>query len=273
MDRHTGAAGAWCKLGVDAYAYKELLSHGEEACIGPTWLIDLSGCSLRCLFCTEWTHVTQPTAAPAVPLRSGWFQRRLAHHTSRGARTLSFVGGEPTVNIAAVLAVLAEVPPAQQLPIVWNSNGLIGADAWPLLTDLVHTWLIDLKVHAAPAAARLLGAGDLDYGAEVRATLDRVHPTRPPDLANPGAAMPTLIIRHLLMPRGLTSDTLPLLHEIAARWPNAVVNLMTMYLPFGPARQQLSTAPELAELVPAAAREKAVSAARELGLHLLVDGR
>ena len=273
MDRHAGSTGAWCRLGAEAYAYKELLSHGEEACIGPTWLVDLGGCSLRCLFCTEWTHVTQPTAAPAVPLRSGWFLRRLAHHIAQGARSLSFVGGEPTVNLAAVLTVLADVPPASQLPIIWNSNGLIGEHAWPLLTDVVQTWLIDLKVHTADAATRMLGAGDLDYGAAVRDTLDRVHPGTPPLLADAAGAMPTLIIRHLLMPGGLASETLPLLHEIAQRWPNAVVNLMTMYLPFGPARTQLPSAPALRTLLPPLERDQAIRVARALGLHLLIDGR
>ncbi len=273
VDRHAGPTGAWCRLGADAYAYKELLSHGEEACIGPTWLIDLSGCSLRCLFCTEWAHITQPMAAPAVPLRSGWFLRRLAHHIGQGARSLSFVGGEPTVNLAAVLSVLADVPPASQLPIVWNSNGLVGEDAWPLLTDVVRTWLIDLKVSTASAATQMLGAGDLDYGARVRDTLDRVHPATPPLLTDPARGLPTLIIRHLLMPGALASETLPLLHEIAQRWPHAVVNLMTMYLPFGPALKQLPAMPALRTLLPPNERDQAIGVARQLGLHLLVDGR
>lgn len=269
VDRTKDAEGAWCKLGVDAYAYKELLSHGEESCIGPTWLIDLSGCSLRCLFCTEWHHVTEPRAKPAVPLRASWFLRRLAHHTSKGARSISFVGGEPTVNLAGVLAVLAEVPEAARLPIVWNTNGLIGTQALALLHGLVTTWLVDLKVHTAPAANRLLGARALPYGAAVHALLDTVHP----DEAPAKYALPSLLIRHLLMPGALETETLPILREIAARWPNAVVNLMTMYLPYGPALRELRTAPELRQMVPSEDRATAIAEAETLGLHLLVDGQ
>ena len=280
VDRTASADGAWCRLGAEAYAYKELLSHGEEACVSPTWLIDLSGCSLRCLFCTEWSAITQPVASPAVPLRAGWFLRRLSHHLDRGARTLSFVGGEPTVNLAGVLHVLAAVPPAQQLPIVWNTNGLIGAQAWPLLEGLVHTWVIDLKVGSQAAARRLLGAADLDYGGAVRACLDRIHasmavPAAGTTWGRPQAAKSPqmLVIRHLLLPGASTAETALLLREVAERWPLATLNLMTMYLPFGPALRHSNAPSELRSMVDVDQRDAAVRAARRLQLRLLVDGR
>ncbi len=263
------ANGAWCRLGTEAWAYKELLSFGEEACVGPTWLVDLGGCSLRCLFCTEWTWVTAPRAAPGVPLQSGWFLRRLARHHARGARTLSFVGGEPTVNLPAVLRVLADVPPALQLPLVWNTNGLLTPQSMSLLEGLVHTWIVDLKVADDQGARRLLGAGDLAYSAEVAATLDRVHPARAPTSLE---APPPVIIRHLLMPGSLERETLPLIARVAARWPNAVLNVMTQYLPFGPALKQLPGAPELRQRVPPAERDAAVAAARDALQWVLVDG-
>ncbi|MCO4761786.1 MAG: radical SAM protein [Myxococcales bacterium] len=271
VDRTIGPEGAWCGLGSDAYVYKELRSHGEEAFLDPTWLIDLSGCSLRCLFCTEWRHITAPRKGPAIRLTPAWFTERLAHHAKRGIRSISFVGGEPTVNVAAVIAALADVPTVLQRPIVWNTNGLMSESSLRLLDGLVQTWVIDLKVASDETAQRWLGAGGLDYGAEVARTLDAVHPPSKPMLTS--AALPSVVIRHLLMPDRVQADTLPLIERIARKWPHAVLNLMTMYLPFGPALSGLKGVPELRKMVTSAERDAAIAAAESSGLTLLIDGQ
>ena len=271
VDRLHNEAAGFCRLGTAVPCYKALLSHGEEQPLLPTVLLDLGGCSLRCLGCTEWDHVVQPWRAPAVPLQVGWLSERLQTWHARGARSLSIVGGEPTMHLLGLLETFAALPTELQLPLVWNSNGLIAAEAFALLRDWVTCWVIDHKVDSNDAARRLLGAGSLDYIAEVEATLDAIAALPPLDQAS---GLPRLIIRHLLLPGELERTTLPLLQRIATRWPSATVNLMTMWLPHGPALTAEAGPSALRRVNSEQERADAVAAARAIvGAALLVDGQ
>ncbi len=110
VNRLQSRSGAFCRLDEKAWIYKELLSVGEEAVLNPTWLVDVGGCSLRCLYCSEWSQVVQPRGGPAVELEPQWFAGRMAKRQAQGARTLTLVGGEPTVNLPALLQALACCP-------------------------------------------------------------------------------------------------------------------------------------------------------------------
>ncbi len=275
VNRHLGRVG-FCRLDLEAPCYKALLSHGEEPELSPTALLDLGGCSLRCLGCSEWDHVVDPWRAPAVPLRADWLAARLARWIARGARTISFVGGEPTVHLPAVLKTLAELPAPLRLPVVWNTNGVLGPQSYSLLRQVVACWVVDYKVVDDGAARRLLGAGPLAYIAEVEATLDRIEVD-----AALGAAgsvgeqgLPRLLIRHLLVPGELERSTLPLLERLSQRWPSAVVNLMTMWLPHGPALGSAAGPAALRRVNLDAERAQAIAEAQWLlGARLRVDGK
>lgn len=269
-DRTIGATGAFCGLDERAWVYKDLLSYGEEALIGPTWLLDLGGCSLRCLFCTEWQHITHPTSAPAGLLTPGWFTDRMATRREQGARTVSFVGGDPTVSLLGILRALAETSEKQRLPVVWNCNGWASELVHDTLDGVVACWTVDLKFGQQACADRLAGAGP-DYLTPVRATLDRIHRDLPERAVE--GALPGLIIRHLVMPGHLSCCTLPLIEQAARRWPRAVFNLMTMYLPFGPALSELPKASELRGTNHDDDRARAISTARERLDRLLIDGK
>ncbi len=269
VDRMAGPKGARCGLGPEAWIYKELLSHGEEAPISPTWLLDLSGCSMRCRFCSEWEQVVRPQRSPAVVFEPQWFGTNLARRKAAGARTISFVGGDPTVSLLAVLRALAAVEAGGLLPVVWNCNGLVGDDAFAELAPLVDCWTIDLKFGTDTCATRLAGPEERAYSEHVHRTLDRVHEL-PSDTAG---RWPRLLIRHLLMPNHLDCCTRPILSMIGRRWPRAQLNLMTTFLPFGPALKGVAGAPELSRMNPRAAREQAISTALALSPGCLVDGR
>jgi putative pyruvate formate lyase activating enzyme len=270
VDRIASNHGAFCRLGEDAFVYKELLSRGEEAVLDPTWLVDLGGCSLRCLFCTEWAHVIDPPLR-AVRLDPAWFVPRLRQRKTQGARTLSFVGGDPTVSLLGVLRALAEVPEPDWLPVVWNCNGLLTDEARGLLHGIVATWVIDLKFGNPVCSQRLAGIPlALDAFAEVAKSLEFVlHAERRPTDED----LPPLIVRHLVMPGHLECCTRPVLTWLAAKYPQVPVNLMTMYLPSGPAARGLKAVPELAEIAGQAEVQAALQIARETTPVLWLDGR
>lgn len=283
VNRLEGAPGAQCRLGRRAWVYKELLSHGEESVLGPTWLVDLSGCSLRCVFCSEHLHVQSPRAQLAVALEPAWFTEVARRRVAAGARSLTLVGGEPTVNALGVLEALDALPPALRLPVVWNTNGWMSGSSRAALADLVTCWSVDLKFGGEACAGRLAGTGALAYLPAVYETLDfadqrQVHRAADTSIAAPVAAgssapLPRLLIRHLLMPGHLDCCTRPVLRTVAQRWPAAAVNLMTGYLPFGKAARGLDGEGGLGGLNTEADRRAAASLAIALLPDVWIDGR
>lgn len=270
-DRTRGPAGSFCKLGAEAWVYKELLSVGEEPAIGPTWLIDLGGCSLRCLYCSEWAHVVHPQRGDVQRLEPAWFAARHARRVAQGAQTVSFVGGDPTPSAVAVLYALAAVP--EPLPVVWNCNGLLAPQAAEILRDVVAVWSIDSKFGNQRCAQQVAGARGFDAVAETATAIGMA--LRQPQVGR----LPKLIVRHLLMPGHLDCCTRPVLAELAellAGVPGdqAVVNLMTMYVPPSDRRGQLPNAPELGRWSSSDEVATAQSYGRQVvGAWLAVDGR
>lgn len=266
-DRLAGPAG-FCGLGTAAPCYKALVSHGEEAAISPTLLLDLGGCSLRCPSCSEWDHVVAPWRPPAVPLAAGWLASRLARARAAGARSVSFVGGEPTMHLLAITTACAAVAADDQLPLVWNTNGLLAPTALELLTDWVACWVVDAKVADDEAARRYTGAGALPYRALLGDTLRRLAALPP----HP-SGLPRLIIRHLALPGAVEDQLPPLLSWLAELAPDAWLNVMTGYLPAGPAAAGAAPG-ALGRTLQPAERAKAIALARAgWGRRLWIDGR
>lgn len=249
-DRTKGKHTAFCRLGSEAWVYRELLSLGEEPAISPTWLIDLGGCSMRCLHCSEWDHVVQPQRPPGLLLTPEWFVARLQHRVAQGARTVSFAGGDPTVSVVAVLDALAHVPDVDWLPAVWNCNGWLSPHVREWLAPVVDTWLVDVKFGNPACAARIAGVDGERYQEGVRETLAF-------------ARERGLMLRHLALPGHLDCCTRPVLAWLERDFAGVPLNVMDHYLPMGPARSvTLPRAPELgrilrpAELVSLAAAQR-----------------
>lgn len=221
VDRTQSKHGAFCRLDSRAWVYRELLSVGEEPAISPTWLVDLGGCSLRCLFCSEWEHVVHPRASPATELDAAWFVPRLRARRLAGARTLSFVGGDPTVSAPAVLATLAQIPDADWLPVVWNCNGWLSQQTRDWLAPVVDTWLVDVKFGHPDCARRLAGVPGEQY---LRDVLDFVDWARPRGL----------MLRHLVMPGHGKCCTEPVLAWHWREMPDVPMNVMHHYQALGP---------------------------------------
>lgn len=269
VDRRRDRHGAFCRLDARAWVYKELLSLGEEAALGPTWLVDVGGCSLRCLYCSEWPQVVRPQGGGAVALEPTWFAARMARRAAQGARTVTLVGGEPTVNAPALLSALAacEAP----LPVVWNSNGLLTAQARSLLHGAVAVWSLDAKFGDPRCAARISGhAATLDHPDwQASARLALAQDRR--------GELPTLVVRHLLMPGHFACCTRPVLEGLARLAEGAppgsmFVNLMSYFAAPQPAGLR-SVAELYSDLLPAEIDAAAALAKGLLGDRLWRDGR
>lgn len=266
VDRTRSAEGAFCRLGPEAWVYKSLLSLGEEAALRPTWLVDLGGCSLRCVFCSEWDHVVDPRSHGAIPLDAGWLRRELAAMRARGATSVSAVGGEPTVSAVGWLDAWQQVPSEERLPLVWNSNGLLTAQSRALLEPEVACWVLDAKTFEPTCTQQLLGGFGSTYLELLADSLAMA--ARQPQRSG----LPPLIVRHLLMPGHLRCCTEPLLRWLAPQLGRQPLNLMTTYVPTGPALLPQSKRRELRHWNTHADQQAALALARSLLPVVWLDG-
>ncbi len=252
VDRYAGPTGK-CRLGVGARVYKEYLHLGEERALVPSHTIYLSGCNLRCVFCSDMLPVTRPHHV-GVEVPPAALAARIAQRRREGAINVNFVGGLPDVNVLYILRVLQHCP--EDTHVVWNTNLWTTAEAIARLEGVVGTWLADFKFGQDECAARLAGVS----GYVARLT----------DLLPRAAAAGELVVRHLLMQGHLECCTVPVLRWLHDELPGTRVNLMTGYHPFKLAGQP---GPLGAGLRPAE-REAAVASARALyGEALWVDGQ
>ena len=212
IDRMTGQTG-FCGLGRDAYYTNEFLHFGEEAAIRPSHTVFLTGCSLRCVYCATGDSVVRPRQGTL--LRPGEMAARIAARAQQGARSVSFVGGNPDQNLLPILETLRACD--TDLPVVWNSNLYAAPAVMELLDGVVDIHVADLKYGTDACAHR--ASGIPRYWETVTANLERA------------AADAHMIVRHLVLPAHGICCTAPVLRWLAERLPGVPVNLMAQYRP------------------------------------------
>jgi len=152
VNRLNGERGR-CGLGADAFVYEHYIHIAEEPPINPALNVSLRGCGMRCLFCQQ-AAALNPKGRAAERLGPDiWNQLNLSE-----ARSLVFVGGNPTENLPAVLAFLRAAPPDFDLPIGWNCSGYDSTDAIRLLNGVVDVYVPDFKYADDACATRCSAA-------------------------------------------------------------------------------------------------------------------
>jgi putative pyruvate formate lyase activating enzyme len=222
-----------------------MLHPAEEAELTPSHQVYFTGCNLRCGYCTvaEWN--AKPLTVPEMDLEQ--LVRAVERRRQQGARNVNLLGGEPTVSLPGVLALLARV--RTTTPVVLNSNMYYNDCVDDLLRGLIDVCLADLKCGNPRCAAQLLDAED--YAEVARRTIQLA------------AEHADVIVRHLLLPGHADCCTWPTLQWLAAELPQAKVSLRANYVP--PLEAQF--APE--QYITDREAEAAFDYARRLGLHLI----
>jgi putative pyruvate formate lyase activating enzyme len=211
-DRLAGARGP-CKAGPVARVFKHRVEFGEEWELVPSHLFYLSGCDLRCAFCVAGANAFDPRRG--TPLTPEFFGEALGRGRCQGARTLQWVGGEPTIHLPAILEVMAA---CSDLPrIVWKLDFYATPEAMDLLDGAVDVYLADLKFGNDECARRIAGVGG--YSSVVSRNLATA------------ALRGDLIVRHLLLPGHLDCCFRPIISWIKANMPGVKFSIRDGYLP------------------------------------------
>lgn len=202
---------------------------GEEPPISGTrgsGTIFFSGCSLKCRFCQNFP-ISQLLNGEDITVKA--LAERMLRLQRQKVHNINLV--TPTHYLPQLLAALYQaIPQGFCLPIVWNSSGYEKADVLQLLDGVVDVYLPDMKYADDTVATRLSSApGYRDVNrAAVREMLRQVGHLQ---LDDDGLAVRGLVIRHLVLPSGLsgTRDTLKWISETLGA--DTHISLMKQYFP------------------------------------------
>lgn len=207
--------------------------YGEERPLvgrGGSGTIFFSYCNLTCIFCQNYdiSHGGEGTVVNPAELAGLMLALQ-----DEGCHNINFV--TPSHVIPQILEALPlAIESGLRVPLVYNCGGYDRVSALRLLDGIVDIYMPDFKFWDPRVAGDLCGAPD--YPQRARDAMREMH-RQVGDLVmdSDGVAQRGLLIRHLVMPNGL-SGTPSILHFIASEISrNAYVNIMNQYHPCGEA--------------------------------------
>lgn len=149
VDRTAGELGI-CRLAMEARIAEYFIHIAEESPINPSLVLNLAGCGLRCRFCQQGA-LLNPAEVVGEPFVPGLWDQLETH----GARSLSFVGGNPSESLYAVLRFLSAAPANWRLPIGWNCHAYETVETVDILNGLVDVYVPDFKYGSETCGRRL----------------------------------------------------------------------------------------------------------------------
>jgi len=214
VDRGSGERGR-CGLSDASLVYKTYLSGNEEAELWPALRVFLGGCNLRCQFCDEAPDAFRTDLGRRVtPAQLG---AELSQAVQRGVKTISLLGGEPTIHAHTILALAAAAP--RRLPLALNTNMYTTPIVLDLLDGVVDWYLADFKFGNDACARRI--ADIPNYTAIVRRNLRLA------------TARANVIVRHVLLPGHLECCFRPIVDWLDESLPGTRFQLYPGYVPCG----------------------------------------
>ena len=246
--RRAGIVGP-CGLGMDAYVAEHFVHIGEERLLNPSLVFNLRGCALRCRFCQQHRLLKAQGSAAERMSASLWNEI-----DPRGARSMSFVGGNPDESLPAILRFLETIPRNLNLPIWWNNHAYSSPEALTLLDGVVDGYVPDYKYGRAECGRALSGV--IDYPVAAMQSVSMMLAQGVP-----------VVVRILVLPNHVDCCHLPVLDTLATlQRSNLIISVRAQYAPdwrIGPADGNLMRRPSLAEI------QRVLGHARALGLKLL----
>ena len=229
VNRLQGELG-YCRSGALAKVASWNVHRGEEPPISGergSGTIFFSNCTAHCLFCQNYPisqlGVGQEVAAERLA-------EMMLELQGRGSHNINLV--TPTHFVPQFLAALElAIPQGLRIPILYNTSGYDSVETLRLLEDVVDIYLPDAKYTDDEVARRI--SGFKDYVPHNRAALLEMQRQVGSDLIldEEGIARRGMIVRHLVLPHGL-SQTPDVLRWIAENLSQRVhISLMSQYFP------------------------------------------
>ncbi|MFC2020363.1 radical SAM protein [Chloroflexota bacterium] len=207
--------------------------HGEEPVLSGSrgsGTIFFGNCNMRCAYCQNF-QISQD--------RAGQQAREMDFHTlakemirlqdELGCHNINFVSPSHFVP-QIVQAVLEAVPIGLRVPLVYNTGGYDSIETLKELDGIIDIYLPDLRYSSdkwAPKYSRAPG-----YVSHARAAIKEMYrQVGNVVLDDDGVAQRGLIVRHLILPNGLSGSGESLNWLVSQVSPEVTVSIMSQYFP------------------------------------------
>ena len=200
----------------------------EEPCISfekGSGTIFFTGCSLRCCFCQNYELSRSQRGKEITPSELAEIFQELE---ARGAENISLVTAAQFIPY--LVAAFQIYRP--NIPVVYNSSGYEKLSSLALLDPYIDVYLPDVKFYSPALSKRYTGREDyFEIAKEALAFMAK----KPHKMREDGKLLSGLVVRHLVMPLGV-SDSKQIVKWFAANMPEtAYLSLMSQYTPYGDA--------------------------------------
>ncbi|MBW1784530.1 MAG: radical SAM protein [Deltaproteobacteria bacterium] len=262
VDRLDGETG-YCRTGRNARVASYNAHFGEEApLVGRhgSGTVFFSSCNLLCSFCQNFdiSHLNEGVAVPPDRIAA-----MMIELMERGCHNINFV--TPTHVVVQILEALKlAIEEGLNIPLVYNAGGYESVETLRLLDGIFDIYMPDFKFWDNSWSERFCHAPD--YKEVATAAIREMH-RQVGDLVldSEGIAVRGVLIRHLVMPKGV-SGTEHIMRFLAEEISvDTYVNVMDQYRPCGHA----NTDSMINRRLTSQEYREAVDAAKKAGLHRL----
>ena len=229
VNRRQSIRGAICRTGERAVVYSAGPHHGEEACLSGwrgSGAIFFSWCNLRCGFCQNWEIAWQGDGQEVSDEELAQMMLRLQ---ALGCHNINLV--TPSHVVAQIIvAVKIAAEQGLRLPLVYNTSGYDSPKALALLDGVIDIYMPDMKYGDDKLAHKYSHVRD--YVRVNQAAVREMH-RQVGDLAinADGLAERGLLVRHLVLPNGISGVGTVLKFLAEEISTNTFLNLMGQYRP------------------------------------------
>jgi putative pyruvate formate lyase activating enzyme len=228
VNRLNGEVG-YCGAGSELMVSSAFPHFGEEApLVGyhGSGTIFLTHCNLRCIFCQNYdiSHMGKGEQITLFEMAQAMVKLQ-----EMGCHNINFV--TPTHYTPQIVSSLPKaIEMGLRLPIVYNCSGYESIEVIHLLEGIVDIYMPDVKYMDEKYSKRYSNAPD--YPEVVKKVLKEMH-RQVGDLTtnSKGIAERGLLIRHLVMPGGVTSSEAVLKFIAEEISVHSYVNIMAQYRP------------------------------------------
>jgi putative pyruvate formate lyase activating enzyme len=225
--------------------------------------IFLSNCNLRCVYCQNYeiSHLGFGKEYSEKEVAEMMLELQ-----SIGCHNINLV--TPThYSPQLVKAIKIAGESGLELPIVWNCSGYENVEIIKLLDGIVDIYMPDIKYGSNEGGKKYSFPPVTDYWDRCREAVKEMH-RQVGDLKidENGLAFKGLLIRHLVLPNGISESEKVLKFIAEEISPNSFVNIMPQYRPEGEVLLNPEKYPELSRRISREEFEKAVKYAVKLKL-------
>ena len=227
VDRSKGQIG-FCGIADRAVVSSVGPHFGEESVLvgsGGSGTIFFAGCNLGCIFCQNF-DISHHRNGQQVTIEQ--LAQSMLELQNYGCSNINFVTPTHLVPVIAAAIELARKD-CLNLPIVYNTGGYDSVETLKLFAGYVDIYMPDMKYSDSAVAQQLSSAAD--YPEVNRAAVKEMHRQGGDLQVKNGLATRGLLVRHLVLPNGLSGsfEIIDFLAEEISR--STVINVMDQYRP------------------------------------------